>query len=93
MRIPSEVRTRSGPDDPVFFDPRSGFPLPLAVDELQRDILILMHRARIPPDLIYAYLRTGLIVTQDNQEYISAGDRDAWNRAIAEFSQQRLDNG
>jgi hypothetical protein len=37
-------------------------------------------------ELIYAYLRTGLIVTEDNQRYLTADDRDAWNRALAEYS-------
>jgi len=80
-----------GPDDAVFFDACSECPLSLGLDELQRDILRVMHMARIAPELIYAYLRTGLIVTQDNQQYISAKDRAAWNRAVAEYSQHRLD--
>jgi hypothetical protein len=81
-----------GPDDPVFFDASSDSPLPLDLDELQRDILSIMHAARIPPDLIYAYLRTGLMVTEDNQRYLSAEDREIWNRALAEYSQHRRDD-
>ena len=77
-----------GPDDPVFFDPRSEIPTALDMDELQRDVISAMHRARISPELIYAYLRTGLIVTQENQRYLSAKDRDDWNRAIVEYSRQ-----
>jgi hypothetical protein len=76
------------PDDPVFFDPQCEIPLALDVDEFQRDVISAMHRARVSPELIYAYLRTGLIVTRENQRYLSAKDRDDWNRAIVEYSRQ-----
>jgi hypothetical protein len=75
-----------GPDDPVFFDPRSDTPFPIDFDELQCEMVTLMLRVRIRPELIYAYLRTGLMVTHDNQRYISAEDLDGWNRAIIEYS-------
>jgi len=82
------------PADPVFFDPSSGFTLARALDldELERDMIRVMYRARIAPELMYAYLRTGLMVTQENQQYLSAKDRDDWNRAIVEYARQLRGN-
>jgi hypothetical protein len=79
------LRRDIGPADPVFIDPRFNTPAVPELDDLQREIVAAMHRARISPDLIYAYIRTGLIVTEDNQRYISTEDLDAWNDAIAEY--------
>jgi len=47
-----------------------------------------MRKARIPAELIYAYLRTGLIVTEERYEHLSPEDRYAWDRAIAEYVQR-----
>ena len=76
------------PGDPVFFNPGADLAFALDLDELQRDIVAAMYRARIAHELIYAYLRTGVIVTEDNQKYLSAEDLDAWNRALFEYSRQ-----
>ena len=61
--------------------------IPLELDSLQREIVTLMRRARIPPELIYAYLRTGLIVAEENYEHLSSEDRHDWDRAIMEYLQ------
>ncbi len=44
-----------------------------------------MRAAGIRPAVIYAYERTGLIVTRENRKLISAADLDEWEDAIAEF--------
>ena len=72
------------PEDPAFFDSHSIIPHPLELDSLQREIVTLMRRVRIPPELTYAYLRTGLSVAEDNYQHLSSEDRDAWDRAIME---------
>jgi hypothetical protein len=43
-----------------------------------------MRAAGIPPELVYAYERTGLIVTRENRTLMSAADLDEWEDAIAE---------
>jgi len=53
--------------------------------EHNRVILTVMRQARTRPKLIYAHLRTGLIVIEDNLTLLSDEDRDAWNGAIAEY--------
>jgi hypothetical protein len=75
------------PEHPAFFDSHSSIPHRLELDSLQRDIVAVMRRARIPPELIYAYLRTGLIVAEENYEHLSSEDRHDWDRAIMEYLQ------
>jgi hypothetical protein len=77
------------PDDPVFFDDDADAPVPINLDSLQRQIVALMSKARVSPELIYAYCRTGVIATDENYRLLSPEDRDAWERAIAEYSRQR----
>jgi hypothetical protein len=74
-----------GPNDPVFFDSDSDEPRPIELDSIQREVVAIMRKARISPELIYAYSRTGLIVTDENYSLISPEDRDAWKRAIVEY--------
>jgi hypothetical protein len=47
-----------------------------------------MNKARISPELIYAYCSTGVIATDQNYGLLSPEDRDAWERAIAEYARQ-----
>lgn len=47
-----------------------------------------MRAAGIGPALIYAYERTGLIVTRENRGLMSAADLDEWDDAIAEFQER-----
>jgi hypothetical protein len=79
-----------GPDDPVFFDDDANGPVPINLDSLQRQTVAVMNKARISPELIYAYCRTGVIATDQNYGLLSPEDRDAWERAIAEYSRQRV---
>src|SRR4051812_32111235 len=47
-----------------------------------------MRAAGIRPALIYAYERTGLLVTRENRKVMSAADLDEWEDAIAEFDER-----
>jgi hypothetical protein len=78
-----------GPEDPVFFDPDSTTPAPIPIETLQSQIAAVMTRAGISPAFIYAYRRTGLIVTEENYLLLSPADRDAWDLAIEEYLQER----
>ena len=61
----------------MLFDFHLEKPLTLEVDSLQLEFVILMRKADIRDELIYAYLRTGLIVTE-NYDYLTTEDRRAW---------------
>jgi hypothetical protein len=67
------------PDDPIFFD------MPSAT-EVEEQMVEVMVKARIRPELIYAYVKTrGLIVTAENRDLIPDKDLAEWNAAIDEF--------
>ena len=51
-----------------------------------------MRAAGIRPALIYAYERTGLIVTKENRSLLSAADLDEWEDAIAEYHERYSEN-
>ena len=74
-----------GPEDPVFFDADSTTPAPIPLETLNVEIAAVMTKARISPALIYAYRRTGLIVTEENYRLLSPTDRVAWDLAIEEY--------
>jgi hypothetical protein len=74
-----------GPEDPVFFDPESPTPAPIPLETLQREIVEVMTKARVSPEFIYAYCRTGLILTQENYWLLSPKDRAAWDLAVLEY--------
>jgi hypothetical protein len=64
---------------------------PLSGDELAKvraHAIESMRAAGIRPALIYAYERTGLIVTRENRHLMSAADLDEWEDAIAEHDER-----
>jgi hypothetical protein len=73
------------PEDPVFFGPRSDVPRPMDLADFDAEVVEVMCEAGIRPELIHAYIRTGLIVAQENRKYLSKEDRMAWDRAILEY--------
>jgi len=73
-------------EDTVLFDSHLETPLTLEVDSLQLEFVILMRKANIRDELVYAYLRTGLMVTGENYDYLTPEDRRAWDRALEEYA-------
>src|SRR5258708_27243575 len=74
-----------GGKDTALLDIGTGDAIAFELDPLQMEILEVMYQARIPEELVYAYLRTGLLVTEENYYYIAPEDRRAWQRAINEY--------
>jgi hypothetical protein len=64
-----------GPHDSVFFD----MPHPEHVEHMT---VQAMKEAGIDPAFIYAYEKTGRIVTEDNQHLLSDADLAEWDDAI-----------
>lgn len=67
-----------GPDDPVFFD------MP-PLEHVKHEMVQTMKAAGLDPAFIYAYGKTGLLVTEENQHLISDQDLAVWQDAIAEY--------
>jgi hypothetical protein len=66
-----------GPDDPIFFD--------VDEDKVREDTPDAMRAAGIPPALIYAYEKTGLIVTQENRSLIPDVELHEFDAKLREY--------
>jgi len=80
------------PDDPIFFDPDADEPVPLNPQQYEHDMMETMAQAGINPAFIYAFKRTGRIVTESNRDRLTEKELRQWNDAIDEY-QQRVDSG
>lgn len=74
-----------GPNDPVFFDPTADEPRQMIDEVLDQTLLEAMHQANIHPAFIYAYQKTGRLVSRENQRYLTKAELAEWQRAIAEW--------
>ena len=74
-----------GPDDPVFFDPRADEPRPIIDEVVDQHMLEAMHKAGVRPALIYAYQKTGRLVTRENRTYLTRAELKEWNDAVDEW--------
>src|SRR6266478_3365565 len=67
-----------GPNDPIFFD------MP-PTEHIEHQTVEAMKKAGIDPAIIYAFEKTGRLVTEDNQHLLSDVDLDEWQAAIEEY--------
>ena len=67
-----------GPNEPIFFDAPP-------TEHAEFHMVQAMQTAGIPPELIYAYEKTGLLVTGTNQHLIPEKDLEEWDAAIEEY--------
>ncbi len=77
-----------GPDDPVFFDPDADEPRELDLERYENDLAEAMTAAGIDPRLIYAALKTGLLVTEENLDKLPKGALEEWNAALDEYDER-----
>ena len=61
--------------------PKRDYEKPITVDEMDRSVIKVMLRAKLPIEGIYAYLKVGKLVSKKgNRE-----DKRQWQEAIKEF--------
>ena len=72
-----------GHDDPIIFDPDADQPTPISSVRIEAEMLEAMRKGGTPPQIIYAYRKTGLLLMEDSPA--SPRDRQAWEVAIKEF--------
>ncbi len=80
------------PDDPIFFDPDAEEPVPLNPQQYEQDMIETMAQAGINPAFIYAFRRTGRIVTESNKHRLTEKELRRWNDAISEY-EHKVDCG
>lgn len=74
-----------GPDDPIFFDPDADTPQQIDEEKAARMMIAAFKRAGVPGNLIWAFEKTGLILTEDTYHKADKTDRYAWDAAIREW--------
>ena len=67
-----------GPGDNLFFD------MP-PLEHVEHFMVEGMRQAGLDPAIVYAFEKTGLLVTEDNQHLISDADRAEWEAAVREY--------
>ena len=53
--------------------------------KIKRDMIAAMRAASIPPQLIYAYERTGFLLSQEGYKSLSPEDKAEYDAAIEEY--------
>jgi integrase len=77
-----------GPDDPIFFDESADTPRfdgQKKIDEHTQAMTDAMTLAGTPPHLIYAFRKTGRIVSERNMQFLTDEELQEWNDAVDEF--------
>src|SRR5215813_9314450 len=75
-----------GPNDPVFFDPDAPEPVPMSAVTIEAETVEAMRKAGTPPQIIYAYKRTGgLLLREDMREHWPQDRVKEWDDAIDEY--------
>jgi hypothetical protein len=75
-----------GPSDPVFFDPDTSEPVPMSAVEVEAETIEAMRKAGTPPQIIYAYKRTGgLLLMETMREHWPPDRVKEWDDAINEY--------
>jgi hypothetical protein len=77
-----------GPDDPLFFDPDADTPVPFDVKQVSDEIIEAMASVGVDPAIIYAFHRTGFLVTEDNLDFLSPDELAEWQAAIEEYNEK-----
>jgi hypothetical protein len=72
------------PGDPVFFDPDADQPTPWPEEKLAAGVLEAMRKAGTPPQIVYAYRKTGLLLAEGLTP-AHLPEWEEWNAAIEEY--------
>jgi integrase len=82
-----------GPGDPLFFDPDADQPLfrsEAQMNEMEDEMCAVMVSTGIDPAFIYAFRKTGRILTTENMKYLTREEMAEWNDAIEEYQYASL---
>src|SRR5688572_22746232 len=74
-----------GPGDPLFFNPDADTPRPYPEERFPREMLEAMLAAGTPGHLLYAYIKTGLLVNETGYRNLTPADRKEYDAAVAEY--------
>ena len=78
-----------GPDDPVFFDPDADTPQPFDEKKLAAEVKATMIAADFPPQFIYAFEKTGLMLFAEDLAHCPPDRRAEWRMRSTSISRCR----
>ena len=73
------------PEDPIFYDEDADEPTPMPQDQIHALILNALIRADSRPELVYAFQKTGRLVTESNQHLLTRAELKEWKDAVEEY--------
>src|SRR5438093_1202111 len=74
------------PDDPILFDPSADEPRPMVVEAIEHKMLEALHKAGVRPAMIYAFQKTGRLVTEENRKKLTKAELKEWTDAVDEWN-------
>ena len=74
-----------GPNDPLFFDPNADEPQNLSLEKFDKDVLEAMKASGVPPQIIYAFKKTGRLLSADLIATYPPESVLEWEAAIDEY--------
>jgi len=79
-------------NDPILFDPDAHEPVPLSDEKYERMVIEAMAEVGISQAMIFAFKRTGRIVTESNKHLLTPEELQEWNDAVDEYH-HKVDSG
>ena len=79
-------------NDPILFDPDADDPVPLSEEKYEGMMIEAMAEVGISQAMIFAFKRTGRIVTERNKHLLTAEELREWNDAVDEYH-RRVESG
>jgi hypothetical protein len=73
------------PEDPILFDENADVPQPMALDEIEREVLEFLTAVTLDPAYIHAYKVTGRSVTEENLHLLTPEEIQEWTDAVNEY--------
>jgi hypothetical protein len=73
------------PEDPIIWDEDAAEPTPASEEDIHQEILAALIKADIPPEFIYAFDRTGRLVSESNVHLLTPEEYQEWVDAVEEF--------
>ena len=58
---------------------------PLSESEVDEAMLLVLREANVRPEIIYAYQKTGRLVTEENAQLLSTDEIAEWDAAVDEY--------
>jgi hypothetical protein len=74
-----------GPEDPVIWDEDAEQPTPASEEQIRQIILEAITAAGSPPEFVYAFEKTGHLVTEANMHLLTQAEYKEWCDAVDEY--------